>query len=54
MVELENKRLRKAIAEATISLKAIGEPLPHDPPDARVCGVIARSALARIAKALGQ
>lgn len=47
----ELKSLRKQVVEAEISLKAIGEPKPHDPPDAHICGVIARSALKRMADA---
>lgn len=46
-------RQRKALAEATISLKAIGEPGELPPPDAHICAVIARSALVRIKEALG-
>lgn len=48
----EIKALRRALLEATISLKAIGEPRPNDAPDAHICGVIARSALVRIDNAL--
>jgi hypothetical protein len=45
----ENARLVEALTEAEISLKAIGHPQPNDdPPDAHICGVIARSALIRI------
>lgn len=39
---------RKASIEAIISLKAIGEPPKDNPPDAHICAVIARSALARL------
>jgi hypothetical protein len=41
-------RLEGALAEAKISLNAIGHPEPHDPPDAHICAVIARGALVRI------
>jgi hypothetical protein len=44
----ENARLVAALTEAELSLKAIGYPQPNDPPDAHICGVIARSALVRI------
>lgn len=51
-LEGEVARLRGALMEADISLKAIGHPEPNDPPDAHVCGVIARGALVRIANRL--
>jgi hypothetical protein len=40
--------LTDALTEATLSLASIAYPTPLDPPDAHICGVIARSALARI------
>lgn len=46
------KQLRRALTEACLSLQAIGHPEPHDPPDARVCGVMARGALVRVTEAL--
>lgn len=49
---VEITRQRKALAEANISLQAIGNPAPHDPPGAHICGVIARSCLVRIENAL--
>lgn len=35
------------IVQLELSLKAIGYPQPHDAPDGRVCGVMARGALLR-------
>jgi hypothetical protein len=47
-------RQSAALLQAVLALKAIGEPEPLDPPDARVCAVIAKGALVRIADALGK
>ena len=44
----------QALTEAVISLKAVGHPAPNDPPDAHICGVIARGSLVRVANTLGR
>lgn len=46
------QQLRRALAQASLSLQAIGHPEPHDPPDAHICGVMARGALVRVTEAL--
>lgn len=55
MVEVgqaSEKQLRQALTQATLSLLAIGHPEPNDPPDARVCGIMARGAIVRMGEAL--
>lgn len=48
------EQLRQALTLAMLSLAAIGEPKPHDPPDATICGIIAIGALVRVRNALAQ
>ena len=54
IAELEGdlRKSRRALAEADISLNAIGNPGNLPPADARVCAVIAQGCLVRIAAAL--
>lgn len=55
MITADVQALQRAVMEATISLRAIGEPGEViGAPNAHICGVIARSALARMEKALGK
>lgn len=54
LLEASLQRAIRVISEAEIALKAIGEPQPNDPPDAHICGVIARSCLFRMNEVISQ